>query len=395
MGKIYSSINNLQKTLTNFPSVETIYIDINEAFNSGISFKIDVSLLKDGDLCYATLEDYSQVSYEHIENNFRMYKIPLEKVSELLESRDKIILTIDWEADERGYTIYRNQFKFIPSNNLLEEYKIDLSTSLRHCYDNQGIEISKENPFCLGLELDEKANNFRIKFVNAECVSECQCIVSLEAANGNKSIQEIKSVDCSEGTFNDNNTINEDVTEIVLNWKPNNFLMQEKGLVKFAFQFYRLNKNGEYDFVLNTAPIYGYVHEGLNVVQGIGSNIYPSEIADLYSKYNSLLNDEDIADLDSFEDIKLYLQTLVPYNLDTKTQEANTDDTSNSWYVLAYSPSQKRYSYVPTTKLGLDAIYGQIWNAGEYKGIEVNIPQKEKPEMTWDDKEKYESSPTI
>ena len=66
---------------------------------------------------------------------------------------------------------------------------------------------------------------------------------------------------------------------------------------------------------MNTAPIYGYVHEGLNVVQGIGSNIYPSEIADLYNKYNSLLDDEDITDLDSLEDIKLYLQTLVPYNL--------------------------------------------------------------------------------
>ena len=264
-------------------------------------------------------------------------------------------------------------------------YLIDLQTPMREAINaNNDKAVDQNNPICLGIETDESVTTTEFIFYNINQIKNCQCLLSMEAANKNSSIQEIKDI-----------VWYEDYNLCIINWKPNNFLTQEKGLVKFAFQFYRLNKNGEYDFVLNTAPIYGYVHEGLNVVQSIGSNIYPSEIADLYSKYNSLLNDEDITDLDSFEDIKLYLQTLVPYNLDTGTQEANTNDTSNSWYVLAYSPSQKRYSYVPTTRLGLDAIYGQIWNAGEYTGIKVNTPDKEKPEMTWDDEGKSESSPTI
>lgn len=242
--------------------------------------------------------------------------------------------------------------------------------------------ITKNNPICLGIETDNQANGFIFVFGNVSDVKNCQCIVSLEAANGNKSMQEIKQTDCFNEAFNTNNTIKEDVTEIILNWKPNNFLMQEKGLVKFAFQFYRLNKNGEYDFVLNTAPIYGYVHEGLNVIQGIGSNIYPSEIADLYSKYNSLLSDEDITDLDSFEDVKLYLQTLVPFNIgaDSPTTEA-PDNSKKTWYILAYNPGQKRYGYVPAAMLDKEVIHGQVWNVGDYTGIQLeNLPQKD-PEL--------------
>ena len=401
MEKIYSSINNLQKTSADNPSVETIYIDSNDLSNNDILFKINVSLLPDGDLCYAWFPGDPPFSPKYAtKDKFYMYKIPSEWVSKLLQSQDEIILTIDWGGKTGEFTKYRNEFKFILSN----VYKIDLSTSFRYCYNNKGIEISKENPFCLGLELDEKANKFRIKFVNTECVAGCQCIVSLEAANGNKSIQEIKQVDCSNGAFNTNNTIMENATEIILNWKPNNFLMQEKGLVKFAFQFYRLNINGEYDFVLNTAPIYGYVHEGINAMQGIGSNIYPSEIADLYSKYNSLLSDGNITDLDSFEDVKLYLQTLVPFNIGAEipTSEVPDNASKNQWHVLAYNPGQKRYGYVPAVMLDKEVIYGQIWNAGEYEGVELKDLPTPPPiqDATWPSSNQLEpdgenTSPTI
>lgn len=296
-------------------------------------------------------------------------------ITSLTKSLEDQEIIHSWgDRDSNGLLPNENSFIL----RLVDNFSIDLSTPLKTCYDTENLQVSQNNPICLGIETDNQANDLMFVFNNASNVKNCQCIVSLEAANGNKSIQEIKYTDCSNNAFNPNNTIKENATEIVLNWKPNNFLMQEKGLVKFAFQFYRLNKNGEYDFVLNTAPIYGYVHEGINAMQGIGSNIYPSEIADLYSKYNSLLDDEDIADLDSFEDIKLYLQTLVPFNIgaDEPTTDA-PDNSTNTWYILAYNPVQKRYGYVPAAMLDKEVIHGQVWNAGDYTGIELtDLPEK-------------------
>jgi hypothetical protein len=69
--------------------------------------------------------------------------------------------------------------------------------------------------------------------------------------------------------------------------------------------------------------------------------VYPSELADLYNKYNSLLKDEEISDLDSFNDVKMYLQTLVPYNIKTQLQDISENDipTDDGYlYLLAYDP---------------------------------------------------------
>ena len=247
------------------------------------------------------------------------------------------------------------------------KYIVDLDSSSREVYYfNDNNEKQKlENPLCIGIETDESSSSFIFQFENAKKIEKCRCIVQLEAANGQQSIQEITNKDSQ--NFSQQNTIekeniNEDGT-ISINWKPNSFLTQQNGLVKFAFQFYKINEKEGYELVLNTSPIQGYVHNGLNVIQTITTNTYPSELADLYDKYNELIWDGDYADIDSIDDIKqwLTLETMGKENpaVGPAPDNSNVEDI---YFIVGYNPRKRVYSYSENIKIDEDVIYGAIWN---------------------------------
>lgn len=235
-------------------------------------------------------------------------------------------------------------------------YKIDLSSQLRELKDENGVVITE--PLCLGVELDESSTSFKFTFENAPIVDGCFCFVQLEAANGEKSLQEMKT--SNSAVIDDNNSIvlGENITSFDLVWKPNSFLTQEKGLVKFAFQFYKIDvSSGKYSLCLNTSPIDGIVHVGLNAAQIVAEKNVDA-ITELYEKYNELLDDKDISDLDSIFDIRNYLFARVPSDLTDKNTTAN----SNVKYLVAYDPKECRYYYTPALEIDGNVIYGNIWN---------------------------------
>ena len=332
----YSPLIGMQEGITNE------IIAITEISNKNIVIKIEDK--SNSSELHMVDQNQKAINYTMIDNYFI---IPLVFPDDITK------ISIYW-GERNENSMIMNQNHFI----IQFHYTIDLNSSLREVYYFNNNEKQKlKNPLCIGVETDEASAFFNFIFKNAEIVKECRCIVQLETANGQQSIQEITNKDSQ--NFSQQNTIeniNKDGT-IFVNWKPNSFLTQQDGLIKFAFQFYKINEKEEYELVLNTSPIQGYVHNGLNVIQTITTNTYPSELADLYDKYNKLINDgdQDILELESIYDIREYLKARVP--------EALVEDNSNeTGYIVGYDPNTYKYYYTSNIHLDKDVIHGAIWN---------------------------------
>lgn len=310
--------------------------------------------------------------------------LPVNWSNSLNLEDDQIVLTSDnnisiatclisYYGQYRGSQTYNQILLTIVPSTEIETEKIlscDLLSPLRKI-DNY------TEPLCLGIETDDSSLNYKFEFKNAEIVKGCRCTVQLEAANGQQSIQEITNKNSQ--NFSQENTIetiNDDGT-IFVNWKPNSFITKQDGLVKFAFQFSKINDDNEYELVLNTSPIQGYVHNGLNVTQTITSEVYPSELADLYDKYNSLVWDGDYTDIDSIDDIKqwLTLETMGNENPAIGPTPDNSE-VEDEYFVVGYNPRKRVYSYSENIKIDEDVIYGAIWNDyAEYReGTDIFEP---------------------
>lgn len=297
--------------------------------------------------------DISQVNVNGLPSNWSILAESDDKQIVLISDNNSLneSFLISYQGDYNGTTTYNKIIlTIIPSIKTEKTLSCDLSSPLRKI-DNY------TEPLCLGIETDDSSLNYKFEFKNAEIVKGCRCTVQLEAANGQQSIQEITNKNSQ--NFSQENTIktiNDDGT-IFVNWKPNSFITKQDGLVKFAFQFSKINDDNEYELVLNTSPIQGYVHNGLNVTQTITSEVYPSELAELYDKYNKLVNDgdQDILELESIYDIREYLNARVP--------EALVEDNSNkTGYIVGYDPSTYKYYYTSNIHLDKDVIHGAIWN---------------------------------
>ena len=247
---------------------------------------------------------------------------------------------------------------------------IDLSTPTRELSGN-----SKQNPICIGLQGDIESFTIPFRFNTTTDIDGCKCFVQFINANKEEILQEINNK-YSEQIGKDGIINLEGQTCLDIDWKPPYGLTKEKGLVSFSFSFRKISKQNKiledetatidqseikqdpiYTFILNTSPIYGYIHSGLVIDEEMISEKYPSQIAELYDKYNKLIkDDEDLEDLESLTDIKLYLDNRVPQNI---------EDTNNNdgYFLIAYNPETKRYSYTPAIKLNEKVIIGNIWNA--------------------------------
>ena len=228
---------------------------------------------------------------------------------------------------------------------------IDLNTPTRELSGN-----SKTSPICLGLQGDMESYTVPFKFTNANIVNGCKCFVQFINADLDEGIQQINnkySTSIGSNGIVDEQKISENDNTLVVDWRPSFELLKADGLVKFSFQFYILEDDSTYSFILNTSPIYGYVHNGLAIEQEDIVSQYPTEIADLYDKYDKLLKNNDAIDLNSFEEIIGYLNAKVP----------SEDNLAAVQYLVAYNPETKLYSYTPAIKLNDQVIIGNIWNA--------------------------------
>ena len=76
------------------------------------------------------------------------------------------------------------------------------------------------------------------------------------------------------------------------------------------------------------------------------------------------MNDGDIADLDSIEDIRSYLYNRVPTSIGNTMTESDIENLpDNIQFLIAYNPKTNKYSYTPAIKLNGQVIIGNIWNA--------------------------------
>lgn len=254
---------------------------------------------------------------------------------------------------------------------------IDLSTSCRELPGN-----SKTNPICLGLQGDMESYTVPFKFTNANIVKGCKCFVQYINADLDEGLQQINKK-YSDSFDTDGGEIKVENNQFEINWKPSLELLMANGLVKFSFQFYKLTEtaddedNGQqdkqekektYSFILNTSPIYGYVHNGLVVDQEVIIGKYPTEIAELYDKLDKLIDDGErdklIDDAESLADIKEYLKNRVPTSIgNTMTEDDIKNLPDNIQFLVAYNPKTNQYSYTPAIKLNDQVIIGNIWNA--------------------------------
>ena len=305
--------------------------------------------------------------------------------------------SVNDQNGRRDEIFYQSDFILKP---LLPSLIIDLNDPIRGLEGN-----TKTTPLHLGIQGDKNSYNIALAFDNASKVQNCKCFVQYINANLEGGNQEITRDDCPQINNKNEIELKDNEKYLIVNWKPNYGLMKKNGLVTFAFQFFKIatietgvdnttkeeaidniyeldnpNKHPSgstqtstntttsteeiYTFILNTSQLYGFVHESVLVDEEVIVDKYPSEIADLYQKYNQLMNDGDIADLDSIEDIRSYLYNRVPTNIgNTMTEDDIKNLPDNIQFLVAYNPKTNQYSYTPAIKLNDQVIIGNIWNA--------------------------------